>query len=407
MTSEERHELRYQRRKARREEKKKEKNTRRFREVFSYGNLYRSYKKCRRGVSWKASTQKYIVQAPVLVQKTKQLLWTGKFRSSGFYEFDLYERGKKRHIKSVTIGERVVQKCLCDNALTPFVESSFIYDCGASIKGKGYHFAMNRLTRQLQWHYRKYGTEGYVLLFDFHHFFENVSHEVVCRALDRMHLDPSVRNLTKYFMRCFGDRGMGLGSQISQTMALLSATRLDHYVKEELMIKGYGRYMDDGYLIHRDRYYLKRCLSVIRTICMDLGIELNEKKTQIVKLSRGFTFLKARIYLTETGKVVRKIYKRSVTRMRQKMKKFRRMIKDGRLKPQAVRTSVQCWISYALNFDGAGTVKSMLDLIYELFGAREAHKLLAVKKPRRGATYKKRRYIARYEKSIYQSMKGA
>lgn len=77
MTSEERHEIRYQRRKARREEKKKEKHAKRFREVFSYGNLYRAYKKSRRGVSWKASVQKYITQAPVLVQKTKQLLWTG------------------------------------------------------------------------------------------------------------------------------------------------------------------------------------------------------------------------------------------------------------------------------------------------------------------------------------------
>ena len=407
MTSEERHELRYRRRKARREEKKKEKNAKRFREVFSYGNLYRAYKKSRRGVSWKASTQKYILQAPVLVQQAKQLLWTGKFRSTGFHEFDLYERGKKRHIKSVTMGERVVQKCLCDNALVPFVESSFIYDCGASIRNKGYHFALKRLTRHLQWHYRKYGTEGYVLLFDFHHFFENVSHEVVYRALDRMCLDPSVRNLTKYFIRCFGDHGMGLGSQISQTMALLSADRLDHFVKEELRIKCYGRYMDDGYLIHRDKGYLKRCLSVIRTICDELGIELNEKKTQIVKLSRGFTYLKARIFLTDTGKVVRKIYKRSVTRMRQRMKKFRRMVQAGRIPLETVRMSVQCWMSYALNFDAVGTVKSIIDLIYEIFGAEDAHKLLAVKRIKHGSIYKKRRHIARYEETLFLSRKGA
>lgn len=407
MTSEERRELRYQRRKARREEKKKEKHAKKFREVFSYGNLYRSYKKCRRGVSWKASVQKYIVQAPVMVQQAKQLLWTGKFRSTGFHEFDLFERGKKRHIKSVTMGERVVQKCLCDNALVPFVESSFIYDCGASIKGKGYHFALNRLTRQLQWHYRKYGTEGYVLLFDFHHFFENVSHEVVFKALDRMGLDPSVRNLTKHFVRCFGDRGMGLGSQISQTMALLSANSLDHYVKEELKIKGYGRYMDDGYLIHKDKDFLKQCLSAIRRVCGELGIVLNEKKTQIVKLSRGFTYLKARIYITETGKILRKIYKRSVTRMRQKMKKFRRMVQDGWMKLDTVRLSAQCWISYALNFDAVGTVKSMVNLIYDIFGFEEAHKILIVKNPKHGATYKKRLFVSRYEKALYQSMKGA
>ena len=200
---------------------------------------------------------------------------------------------------------------------------------------------------------------------------------------------------------------MGLGSQISQTMALLSADRLDHFVKEELRIKCYGRYMDDGYLIHRDKGYLKRCLSVIRTICEELGIELNEKKTQIVKLSRGFTYLKARIYLTETGKVVRKIYKRSVTRMRQRMKKFKRMVQAGRIPLETVRMSVQCWMSYALNFDAVGTVKSIIDLIYEIFGTEDAHKLLAVKRIKHGSIYKKRRHIARYEETLFLSRKGA
>lgn len=61
---------------------------------------------------------------------------------------------------------------------------------------------------------------------------------------------------------------------------------------------------------------------VLREKYAELGIQLNEKKTKIVKLSRGFTFLKTRFILTDTGKVVKKLCRESITRERAKLKKF-------------------------------------------------------------------------------------
>ena len=103
-----------------------------------YEHLYHSYKMCRRNVGWKASVQKYITNAPINVYQTWQRLQAGKYRTSGFFEFDLMERGKKRHIRSVTIGERIVQRCLCDYALVPVLGRTYIYDNGASMANKGY-----------------------------------------------------------------------------------------------------------------------------------------------------------------------------------------------------------------------------------------------------------------------------
>ena len=368
MTSEERKEARYRRRKARRDVKKAKLHKHDdFEEVFSYPHLYRSYCRCRRNVGWKASTQKYIVQAPLNVYQTHQRLMTGKFRSSGFYEFDLYERGKHRHIKSVTMGERVVQRCLCDNALVPMIERTLVYDNGASMKNKGYHFAVGRMVRHLQHHYRKYGTEGYILLFDFRKFFDRVSHEVVKRILRKEFTDQRILQLTDHFIDAFGDVGLGLGSQISQVMALASANQLDHFIKEQLRIKGYGRYMDDGYLIHPSKAYLQHCLEEMKAVCRELDITLNEKKTQIVKLTHGFTWLKVRFYLLPSGRVVKKIYKRSVTKMRQKLKKFKRLVESGRMMAEDVHTSWQSWKGYAMHFDAWHTVRSLETLYNRLF----------------------------------------
>lgn len=369
MTSEERKEARYQRRIEARRKAKADKYAwaDNFDKVFSYRNLYQSYKCCRRGVSWKASVQKFITQAPLNVLHTYNQLMAGRYKSPGFYEFDLYERGKHRHIRSTVIGERVVQRCLCDNAIVPMLGRTFIYDNGASMKDKGYDFAVRRLTRHLREHYREYGQEGYILLFDFSKFFDNVSHAVVKRQLHGQFSDDRLLALTEHFIDAFGDIGLGLGSQISQVLALASANRLDHYVKEVLGIRGYGRYMDDGHLIHISKAYLHKCLDGIRAICKELHITLNEKKTQIVKLSHGFTWLKVRFFLTKTGKVIKKICKRSVTRMRIKLKKLHKKWIEGKITFFDAYWPCFSWAKHGEKFNAYHTVQNMWSLFTQLF----------------------------------------
>ena len=96
MNSTERHEARYQRRKAARIEKKAKalKEFGDFGAVFSFDHLYASYRASIKGVGWKASTQRYKSSALAHIAKTQEELLTGKYRSRGFYEFDLVERGK-------------------------------------------------------------------------------------------------------------------------------------------------------------------------------------------------------------------------------------------------------------------------------------------------------------------------
>ena len=371
MTSEERREARFQRRVAKRAAHKRELCAKYddYEQVFSYRHLYEAYKKCRRNVGWKASVQRYITNAPLNVRHTYDQLVDGRYRTKGFIEFDVYERGKKRHIKSVTIGERVVQRCLCDYALVPMVGRTFIYDNGASMENKGYTFAINRICQHLREHYRKHGTEGYILLFDFSKFFDRVSHKLVKAILRKEFTDERLIAIMEHFIDAFGDVGMGLGSQISQVLALASANRLDHYIKEKAQIRGYGRYMDDGYLIHHSKEHLQKCMQAIKILCRRLDIKLNEKKTQIVKLSHGFTWLKVRFFLLPSGKIVRKIYRRSVTKQRKKIKKFKELIATGKMTMMDAYSSWQSWKAYALNFNAWHTIKNMEMLFGELFNS--------------------------------------
>lgn len=107
--------------------------------------------------------------------------------------------------------------------------------------------------------------------------------------------------------------------------------KLDHFIKEKLGIKGYARYMDDGYLIHPSKEYLKECPTRMKEVCDSLGIILNTKKTKIKKLSEGFKFLQIRFKLTETGKVLRKMSFESIKKIRRKLKKFKLWNIEGRV----------------------------------------------------------------------------
>jgi hypothetical protein len=141
-----------------------------------------------------------------------------------------------------------VQKCLCDKVLTPILTRPLIHDNGASVKRKGLHFAIRRLIVHLCRFYRRNGfsNDGYALLIDFTKFFDNIRHDVLFALMDRYIADPRVRDLTRRFVSVFGPgKSLGLGSQVSQNAAIFYPDKLDHFIKEKLRIKYYGRCMGD------------------------------------------------------------------------------------------------------------------------------------------------------------------
>ncbi|MEG1582279.1 MAG: RNA-directed DNA polymerase [Clostridia bacterium] len=367
MNSRERHENRYKRRVAKRKSKMPTECDD-FDKVFNLDNMYRSYQKCRLGVGWKASTQKYMVNAIYNITKTLKELKTSTYKTGNFYEFNICERGKQRHIRSIHISERIVQKCLCDNSLVKLLSRSFIQDNGACQKGKGEHYALNRLEKHLRTYYKTYGTNKvYILNYDFSKYFDNINHEKLKELLLSKYTDKKLITLIFNLIDDFGEKGLGLGSQISQICALAYPNKLDHNIKEVIIVRGYGRYMDDGYLISKDKEKLNYCLKRIKQICDGLGIILNQKKTHIRKIDKKFQFLKKRFIFTETGKIIRLPAKDTATRMRRKLKKFKIRLDAGKMKLGDIKKSMSSWLGSMKHCRSHKQVAEMKKLYKKLF----------------------------------------
>ncbi len=168
--------------------------------------------------------------------------------------------------------------------------------------------------------------------------------------------------LTRHYVDAFGDNGLGLGSQVSQISAVFYPNDIDHYAKETLALKAYGRYMDDSYFIVETKQEAEENLRKLEHKYTEYGLTLNHRKTHIIKLSRGFTFMKGQYILTKTGRIKAKPSKDSEIRMARKFRKF----KNKQLNREAVETAYKTWRGY---WKSLGGNPRRIDYLYrELFG---------------------------------------
>lgn len=295
-----------------------------------FKNLYKAHRECRKGKRWKDAPALYDMRALESTLYLMRQLKARRYRMSHYNCFQICERGKRRDIKSIKYQDRVVQRCLNDEIISPKIVPKFIKSNTASQPGKGQEEAMRILKDDLQREVRKNGTGGYILVCDMSKYFDSIPHDLLNGLYDRFYEDKEIVEFIRYIHATIpGGVGCPLGNHLSQIDALLALNELDHVIKEQFHIEGYGRYMDDFYLISHDKEELKRILVFIKEYVTGKGLKLNEKKTHIVPIRQGVTFIGFRFYVTEKGKVVILLAKKSITRHKQKMRKMKCLLDRG------------------------------------------------------------------------------
>ena len=315
-----------------------------FSDTCTFEVLYKAYMAARRGKRSRAATAHYVVHLLENLVNLVYVLRTKIYRPGAFRTFYVYEP-KKRLVQAPAFVDKVVQHAIVDNVLYERITQSFILDNYASQKGKGLHFGLDRLRGFFIDYWRKYRTaEGWVLKCDVRKFFASIDHDLLKQKLHRLELEPIVYDLLCTYID--STEGLPLGYQTSQLFALLFLDDFDHYVKEVLHIRYYGRYMDDFFLIHPDKKYLQFCLREITAYMAGMGLELNEK-TQIFPLRNGIDFLGFHTYLTESGKVIRKLRHSSIKRMKAKLRWWEKGYPTGQVTREQILQSWQAWNAHA------------------------------------------------------------
>lgn len=320
-----------------------------FKERMSFLHMYRSYTKAIKSVGWKQSTQNYCMSACMNISNDLNRCKQKKYKSKGFVSFVIPERGKERFIRSVHISERIIQKCLCDYVLIPVLKQKLIYDNGATLKHKGFDFTIERVIAYIQKLYKENPDEDiFGLAMDYHSYFDNIDNYKLLDDVNKLIYDEHLFYLYKMFILNFGKIGLGLGSQVSQISAIYYVHHIDNLIKHQLHCKYYDRYMDDSLIFKNSKEELKSDLEIIKQECDKYGIILNEKKTQIVKMSKGIPFLKRR-WKHDNEKVIRIPQRKTEQNHLRKLHGLSSLYLKNVLKIKDLQISHNCWKSHLLH----------------------------------------------------------
>lgn len=315
--------------------------------ICNFENLYESYRKAKAGKKFKGSAARFQMMSIEGIHMLKEQLENKTYKMSPYNEFKIYEP-KERVIQSCSFKDKVVQHCLCDKVLHPVLKNQFIECNYAGQIGKGTLFGMNKLKEHMQEHYSHHGLNGWILKCDIKKFFYEIDHEILKQIVDYHFQDEYLVWLNHLFIDSTEGRGLPLGNQVAQVYALLMLDCMDHMITEELGIKNYGRYMDDFYLIHKNKEQLKRCLTAITELVNSLGLELNGK-TQIVPFKKGIRFLGFHHYVSNDGKYIRKITGENKRKIKRRIRKWAKAVNDGRMSIDKFNQKYQSWRNHAMH----------------------------------------------------------
>jgi len=317
-------------------------------ELCDFQNLYRAHLAARRGKRGKTEVIRFEMNLAENLCFLQKQLETRQYYPKQYYQFMVHDP-KERVIHATHYPDRVVQHCLCDNIVRPVMDRRLIFDNAACRKGKGTHFAIYRLSGFLREHWRQSGTRGYFLKCDVRKYFENIDHEVLRGLLAKMPFDEHATELLHCIIDSYQGtpgKGLPLGNQTSQWFALTYLDPVDRLIKEKLKIRHYTRYMDDLVLVHESKAYLRECLSAIKELAEGRqGLCFNEK-TQIFPIKNGVNYLGFHFYLTDSGKVVRKVRPEAKKRFRKALQKMEEGYAAGIFSEQEISQRVSSYMGH-------------------------------------------------------------
>lgn len=141
----------------------------------------------------------------------------------------------------------------------------------------------------------------------------------------------------------------------------LSQKRIEAYV--ESATKGIAD-------ISESKERLENLLEAIKKLADEIGLILNMRKTRIVRIDKPFRILQIQYWLIDTGRVVKKINPKSVTRERKKLKAYKRQLDLGKIDFATVENSFKSWIASNYKIMSRLQIDNMFKLYYSLFGRR-------------------------------------
>lgn len=288
-----------------------------YRDLITIENLFQAWSEFAKGKKRKTDVQEFERNLEDNLFELQHLL-TSKTYRHGLYEEFYVNDPKRRHIHKACVSDRIVHHLLY-KYLYGLFDKTFIYDSYSCRINKGTHRGVKRLAHIVRKVSKNYTFPCFGLKLDIKKFFSSVDHKILLELLKIKVSDEDILWLLSEVIDSFSSeehlhKGIPLGNLTSQVFANIYMNELDHYVKHNLKIKYYLRYVDDFLILDSNRENLCQYINILKQFLFNnLNLELHPNKITISKLSCGIDFLGYIIlphYVVPRTKTVRRMFKK-------------------------------------------------------------------------------------------------
>lgn len=271
-----------------------------FAQCFTFENLLKAYESARKGKKNKGKVLQFSKDLYANINQLLTELNTNTYKPRPYIKFLIYEP-KPREIKAPHFRDVVVQHCIYD-VIYPIFDKSFIFHSYGCRKEKGNHRAVDMLQK-----YMRSENNKYFLQLDIRRYYYTINRDKLKQFLGKKIKDQRFLDLIMLFADDGESKtGVPIGNLLSQLLALIYLNELDHYIKRELKIRCYVRYVDDFVIGLPSKeacvFYKQQIENFINN-----KLDLTFSKWKITPTRKGLNFVGFR-----TWKEIRFVRKRSL-----------------------------------------------------------------------------------------------
>jgi RNA-directed DNA polymerase len=313
-------------------------------QVIGFNNLLQAYYQARKGKQNRDAVASFGLELEAELFQLQQELLEGTYRPGQYRQFVIRER-KPRLISAAPFRDRVVHHALM-NVLAPVLEKRFYHHSYACRPGKGVHKAVDQYQHWAQ----RY---TYVMKVDVARYFPSIHHEVL-----RGQLECIVKcRPTLALLEAIIDNGpaevpgvgLPIGNLTSQYFANLYLNDIDYWLKQELGVPAYLRYVDDLVLLADSKACLWGYRDQLHKQLVELGLSLHPSKQQVMLTHErvdmlGYNASRERRWLRNDNGY----------RFQRKYKKLLLGLQQGHITFAEVQSRVASWIGHAQHGETQG-----------------------------------------------------
>ncbi len=263
-----------------------------YEQAFSRENLFSAYKDASRHKHGKRACYNFEKRLAFNLDRLYEALHDGSYKPQPYYTFMVYEP-KPRRIYAPAFSDLVVHHAIY-RGICPIFNPTLIEQSFACRVGKGTHKAADYAQRALQ----ACRPGAYTIKLDIRKFFYRIDRAVLRGQIERKIKDVRFVDLMMQFAEYGEPVGIPIGNLLSQLYALVYLDPLDRFVKRELKVRRYCRYVDDFILFDLTREQCVEYQARIEAFIRDeLHLELS--KYTIAPVTRGVNFVGYRTWASK------------------------------------------------------------------------------------------------------------